>query len=69
MLGRLHYGHGACLRAASASDEVHDDGDDGEEYEQVDEEAADVKHEESTEPENHQDNCENKEHSFCFLTA
>jgi hypothetical protein len=36
---------------------MHDERDHGKDQEDVDEEAADVKHEKSAEPKEHEDNC------------
>jgi hypothetical protein len=46
----------------SAADEVHDDGDHGEEEQQVNEKAAHVEEEEPAKPEQNQHNSEDKKH-------
>jgi len=46
----------------SPADEVHDDGDHGEEEKQVNEEAAHVQDEEPAKPEQNQHNSQNKKH-------
>jgi hypothetical protein len=45
-----------------SANEVHDDGDQGEEEEQVNEEAAHVQEEKSAEPEQDQYNSQNQKH-------
>src|SRR5258707_12303661 len=45
-----------------AADEVHDDGDHGEEEQEVNEEAAHVQEEESAQPEQNQHNSQNEKH-------
>jgi hypothetical protein len=47
---------------SSAADEIHDDGDHGEEEQQVNEKAAHVQDEESSKPEENQHNGQNQEH-------
>jgi hypothetical protein len=50
------------LDRSSATDEVHDDGDQGKDQEQVNQEAADVQHEEPAQPEQYQYNSKNEKH-------
>jgi len=47
---------------------VHDDRNDREQNQQVNEEAADVKDEEATDPKNQKDYCEYEKHGTFFLT-
>jgi len=51
------------LYSASAGDEVHDDGDDREQNEQVNQEATDVKDQKTGDPKNQEDNCEYEKHA------
>ena len=56
----------------SPADEVEDDGDQGEEQQQVNEEAAYMKDEESAEPQQYQDYSQDKKHelsSFLYPLA
>jgi hypothetical protein len=50
------------LDRTSATDEVHDDRDQGEDKQQVNEEAADVQNEEPAQPKQNQHNGQNKKH-------
>ena len=54
------------LDFAAACNEVHDDRDDGEDQEQVDEQAGDMKKGETAEPGDDEDDCENEEHKTFF---
>ena len=54
------------LHCSTSADEVHDDGDNREDQEQVDEEAGGVKHDESAKPKNYENDCENEKHDACF---
>jgi hypothetical protein len=47
---------------SSAADEVHDDGDYGEQEQEVNEEAAHVQDEKSSQPEQNQHNGQNQKH-------
>ena len=60
----LHCGARHCIVSdcSSAADEVHDDGDHGEEEQQVNEEAAHMQDEEAAKPEQNQHNSENEKH-------
>ena len=54
----------ACVTlGSSATDEVHDDGDNGKDEQQMDKKSADMKERKATEPEHNQNHSENKEHS------
>jgi len=46
----------------SATDEMHDDGDDGEDEQQMDEKSADMEEGKATKPEHDQNYSENKKH-------
>src|SRR6201987_4371149 len=50
-----------------AADEVHDDRDQGEDEQQVNEEAAHVQDEEAAEPEQNQHNSQNEEHEMTYF--
>jgi hypothetical protein len=47
------------LDGASAADEVHDDGDEREDQQEMNEKAADVQHEKTTQPKNYKHNRQN----------
>jgi hypothetical protein len=55
------------LDCSSAADEVHDDGDQGEEEQQVNEEAAHVQDEEPAKPEQDQHNSQDEKHEMTFF--
>jgi len=50
------------LDSSSATDEVHDDGDQGKDEQQMDQEAADMQDEEPAEPEQNQHHSQDEEH-------
>jgi hypothetical protein len=50
------------LNGSSAADEVHNDRDQGEDKQQVDEEAAHVKNEEPAKPKQYQNDSQNEKH-------
>jgi hypothetical protein len=65
--GRTHLGPAFALRfdtldGPSAADEVHDDGDQRKDEEQMNEEAAHVQDEEAAEPEQDQHHSQNEKH-------
>jgi hypothetical protein len=54
-------GHPRVL-GGSSCDEVHDDGDDGKDQEQVNEQACALEDDETTDPGDEQNNCQNEKH-------
>jgi hypothetical protein len=52
-------GESALACSSAAADEVHDDGDDSEDEQEVNEKAADVQDEEATEPKDNQHHRQN----------
>jgi hypothetical protein len=60
------------LDGASAADKIHDDRDQSEDQQQVNEEAADVKHKEPSKPKQYQNDSQNEKHggpSFLLQVA
>jgi hypothetical protein len=61
-MSRLHSNREIALNRSSAADEVHDDRDQGEDEQQMDEEAAYVQDKEPAEPEQDQHHSQDKKH-------
>jgi hypothetical protein len=57
------------LDSPSAANEVHDDGDQGKEEQQVNQEAADVQNKESAKPKQNQHHSENEKHEKNLLSS
>jgi hypothetical protein len=63
----LHISAPEWLDSTPAADKVHDDGYQGEDEQQVDQEATDVQDEESAKPKQNQDHCKNQKHEETFF--